>query len=143
MVSLSLSHLLIVAKEDSDRQPSITANLETLRNRINLLDLLLRQLPPIQLKVGLDAARRHALRDDAPALLEPPEEQDLLRGLALGLGNGEEGLVGVERRVCRAKTGVAGAVDALGGAVGDELGGRVARVQLNLVDSRCDLFFPS
>lgn len=60
-------------------------------------------------------------------------------GLALCLCDFGEGSVGVEGRVCGAQARVAGAVDALGRVVGDELGRRVARVQLDLVGGGDDL----
>lgn len=59
--------------------------------------------------------------------------------LALGLGHREKGLVAVERRVGAAEAGVSGAVDALGLAVLDELGGWVVGVEFDLVNSWDDL----
>ena len=44
-------HLLIIAKEDLDRQPSITADLEALRHRIQMLNLIIRQRPAVKLIV--------------------------------------------------------------------------------------------
>lgn len=126
--------LLIVAEKDLDGQPVVVAHFEALRHGVNLLDLVVRQAPAVDIKVALDAGGRYALGDDAPALLHAPDEQHLLDRLALGVGNGLEGVVGVEGRVGRAQARVAGAVDALGLVVGDELGRGVAGVQLNLVD---------
>lgn len=50
------------------------------------------------------------------------------------LGDAEEGGVVGERGVGAAEAGVGGGVDALGGVVGDELGGGAAGVELDLVD---------
>ena len=91
--------LLIIPKEHLDRQPPVLAHLEPLLDPINTLNLLLRQLPPVDLPVRLDARRRHALGDHAPPLLQAPSEQHLLRRLAFCLGDGEKLLVGVEGRV--------------------------------------------
>lgn len=135
----SLSTLLVIAKEHLDGKPRVAADLEPLRDGVDLLDLVVGEVPTVDLEVGLDAAVGDGLGDDAPALLEAPEEEDLLRGAPLGLGDGEEGLVGVEGRVGAAQAGVAGGVDALGGVVGDELGGGVAGVELDLVDGGDDL----
>lgn len=126
--------LFIITKEDLYGQETTVTHLETLRNRVEHLHLLVAQLPSIQLKVGLDALRRDTLGDHTPALLQPPGEKTLLHRFALGVRNFLELLVLVQRRVGAAETGVAGGVDALGGVKGDELGGRVARVQLDLVD---------
>ena len=62
-----------------------------------------------------------------------------MRSLALGLGEAEESLVLVERRVGATEAGVAGAVDALGGVICDELGGGVVGVEFDLVDCWNDL----
>lgn len=131
--------LLIIAKEHLDRQPSIPTNLEPFRNGIQPLNLLLRQLPAIDLEISLDALLGHGLGDDAPALLETPHEEDLLGRAALGGGDVEEGLVGVEGGVCASEAGVARGMDALGGVVGDELGGGIAGMELDLVDGGDDL----
>ena len=70
--------LLIVSKEDSDWQPAILTDLETLCDGINLLYLCVCKLPAIQLKIALDSLLRDAFGNHAPALLQPPHEQDLL-----------------------------------------------------------------
>lgn len=87
----------------------------------------------------MDARGSDRLGDDTPALLDTPLEENLLHSFTLGLGNLSEGLVLVEGRVSGSQARVASAVDALGGVVGDELGRRVARVQLDLVGGGGDL----
>lgn len=72
-------------------------------------------------------------------MLQTPHQQDLLCGLALFGRDVEEGLILVERRAGAAEAGVARAVDAFGGVVGDELGGGVVGVKLDLVDGWDDL----
>lgn len=54
-------------------------------------------------------------------------------GFALGFSHGEQRLVFVERGVGASETGVACAVDAFGGVVGDEFGGGVVGVEFDLV----------
>ena len=131
--------LLVIAKEDLDRQPRVTADLEALRQRVDLLHLLVRQLPAIKLEVTHDAGCCDRLGDDAGAALETPHEEDLGSGLALGLGDLSQSLVLGQRAVGAAEAGVGGAVDALLLAVVDELGGGVVGVQLDLVDGGDDL----
>ena len=131
--------LLVVAEEDLDGQPAVSADLEAVGDGVDGLGLVISQLPAVEVKVGLNARGSDTLGDDAPALLDTPLEENLLDSLALGLGNLGEGLVLVERRVSGTQAGVASAVDALGGVVGDELGRGVARVQLDLVGGRGDL----
>ena len=58
----------------------------------------------------------------------------MLNRLALLLGQLQESGVLVERRVGGSQARVSGAVDALGGAVGDQLGRGVVGVQLDLVN---------
>lgn len=135
----SFGGLLVIAKEHLVRQPRIPADLEPIVNAINGLDLIGRQLPAVNVKVARDALGGDALGDDAPALAQAPDQQHLLGSLALLLGNVEEGLVRVQRRVGGPEARVAGAVDVLGGVVGDELGRRVAGVKLDLVDGGGDL----
>lgn len=114
--------LLVIAEEDLDRQPRVTADLEALRQRVNDLDLVGSQLPAVKLKVGLDALGRDRLGDDAGPTLQTPDKQDLLDGLALLLCELLELLVLVERRVGGTKAGVGGGVDALLLEVVEELG---------------------
>lgn len=104
-----------------------------------MLDLIISQAPAIDVEVALDAGLVDRLGDDTPAFADTPDEQNLLRGLALVLGNLEESWVLVKRRIGRAETGVSSAVNTLGGVVGNELRGGVVRVQFDLVDSRDDL----
>lgn len=68
--------LLITSRKDLERQivrqELSTTDLETIRNSINRLNLILRQVPTIERKVGVDSLWRDALGDDAPALGETP-----------------------------------------------------------------------
>ena len=91
--------LLVVTKEDLNRQPRVTADLESLRQRVNDLDLVVCQLPSVKLEVALDALSRDRLGDDTGTALQTPNKQDLLDGLALLLGELLELLVLVKRRV--------------------------------------------
>lgn len=134
------SRLLVIAKKDLDGQPVVVADLEALRYAVNRLDLVVGQAPAVNVIVGLDALRGDALGDDAPALLDAPDEEHLLDRLALGVCQRLERVVCVQRRVGRAQARVAGAVDALGLGVRDELGRGVARMQLDLVDGGDNLF---
>lgn len=149
--------LLVVAKEDLDGQPAVSADLEALRQRVDLLHLLIGQLPAVELEVTHDAGCCDGLGDDAGAALETPHEQDLLNRLSLAVGELLELLVLVERRVGGAEAGVGGAVDALLLAVVEELGAAftisfhmtlyagkgglrgVVGVELNLVNGRSGL----
>ena len=91
--------LLVVTKEDLNRQPRVTADLESLRQRVNDLDLVVCQLPSVKLEVALDALSRDRLRNHAGSTLQTPDEENLLDGLALLLGELLELLVLVKRRV--------------------------------------------
>lgn len=97
--SVNSKDLLVIAKEDLDRQPRVTADLEALRQRVDLLHLLVGQLPVVELEVAHNAGCCDGLGDDTGATLETPHEQDLLDGLALVVGELLELLVLVERRV--------------------------------------------
>jgi len=132
-------NLLIIPKEYLNRQPSIPTNLHAIWDSIQLLNLLRRQLPAIELKIRLNPVLVHRLRDDRPALLQTPCKQNLCGGLAFLFGDGSERCVFDERRVGAAEARIASRVDTLGGVVGDELGGRVVGVQLDLVDGWDDL----
>lgn len=66
--------------------------------------------------------------------------QNLLDGLVVALSDLSNGGVLVERRVGGAKAGVGGGVDSLLLEVGEELGGGVVGVELDLVDGRDDLY---
>jgi hypothetical protein len=114
--------LLVVAEEDLDGQPAIFADLEALRKRVNLLDLLVSQLPAIHLEVALDTRSGDGLGNDGRTALQTPHEQDLLDALALVVGELLELLVLVQRRVGGAEAGVGSRVDALLLAVVEELG---------------------
>lgn len=138
-LSFYLYYLLIISIEDLDGAESTRTDLESVLDAINRLDLVLSQLPPIQLTVAVNSLGCDTLRNDTPALLQTPHQQHLLGSLAFALRNLEQRRVGVQGRVCGPETRVARAVDALGSVVGDELGGWVAGVKLNLVDSRDDL----
>ena len=85
--------LLVVAEEDLDWQPGITADLESVGKRAELLHLLRVKLPAVKLKVLLDTGSGDTLWDDRSTTLEAPHEEDLSGGLALGLCNLCEGLV--------------------------------------------------
>ena len=134
-----IDHLLIITKENLDGEPAVTADLETVLQVVQLVDLIGSQIPAIKLKVGVNASLVDRLGDDTPALLDTPLEQDLLRGLALLLRELQKSRVLVERGVRGAKTGVAGRVDALGGVVRHQLGRGVVGMQLDLVHSGDDL----
>lgn len=131
--------LLVIAKENSLRQPAVAADLEALRHGINLGDVLSREVPAVEAKVTDNALLVNRLGDDAPALGDAPLEEDLLGALVESIGDVEQGLVGVEGGVGASEARVAGRVDALSGVEGNELGRRVARMQLDLVDGRDDL----
>jgi hypothetical protein len=128
-----MHNLLVVAEEDLDGKPRVTANLETLRQRVNELDLLVGQVPAIKLKVGLNARGRDRLGDDAGATLQTPDEQDLLDSLALLLRKLLELVVLVERRVGGTEARVGSGVDALLLEVGDKL----RPVQLSQTSLQC------
>lgn len=134
------SQLLVISKEHLHGQPAVTADLEALLNAVQCLDILARQLPTIELEVSLDTRLGHTLGQNAEALGKTPSQQHLLWRLALGLGNGEQRLVLGERGVGAAERRVGRWVDVLGGEVGDELGGGIAWVQLDLVDGGNNLW---
>jgi hypothetical protein len=117
--------LLVIPEEDLDGKPGVTADLESLRQRVDLLHLLVGQLPAVELEVAHDAGCRDRFRDNARASLETPHEQHLLDGLALVVGELLELVVLVEGRVGGTKAGVGGAVDALFLAVVEKLGSGV------------------
>jgi hypothetical protein len=114
--------LLVISKENLDRQPRITTDLEPIWQAIQLLHLLRRQLPAIEIEVVLDTRFCNRLWNDRPSLLDAPCDENLGWRLAFCLGNGFEGLVTVERRVGASKARVAGGVNPLRGVVCDKLG---------------------
>lgn len=134
-----ITHLLIIAEEDLDREPAVVADLEAVLQVVQLADLVSGQLQAVNFKVAVNASLVDGLGDDTPALLDTPHEHDLLGSLALLLSQLQEGRVPVERRVGGAQAGVAGAVDALGHVVGNQLRRGVVGVQLDLVDGGGDL----
>src|SRR4051812_18488440 len=89
--------LLVIPKEDLDGQPGVAANLETIRDRINLGQLLIRQAE-VQSKVINDTIHGDALGEHTPSLLQTPDKKDLLRSLALGLGNLSNSVISIQRR---------------------------------------------
>src|SRR5689334_2002615 len=93
------SFLLIVAKEDLDREPTITADLESILEVRKCLHLFICQLPSIKLEVGLDPALRHRFGNDRGSSLQTPLEHELLWCLALLLCHVEQGLVFVQRTI--------------------------------------------
>lgn len=117
--SIIFPTLLIIPKENLDRQPRIPTDLKPILQPIQLLNLLILQRPPINLKVRINPRLADRLGNDTPPLLNTPHQEHLLRGLALLLGEGQQGGVLVQRGVGGAQAGVAGGVDALGGVVGD------------------------
>jgi hypothetical protein len=127
--------LLVIAEEDLDGQPCVTADLEAVGQRAELLHLLVVK-SEVELEVVLNARGSDGLGNDRGAALETPDEEDLSSGLALGLGDLGKSLVLCERAVGAAEAGVGSAVDVLGLAVVDELGRRVVGVELDLVDGR-------
>lgn len=78
-------HLFVVAKENLDWQPIVTAHLEAIRQARKLLHLLISQLPTVNVKVGFDARLGDRLGNDIPAVLDTPLDHALLRRLALCL----------------------------------------------------------
>lgn len=132
-------YLLIIAKEDLDWEPIVTADLEAVLEVVQLHDFLVGQAPSIDLEVGIDTGLADRLGNNTPALLQTPHKEYLLGCLALLFSQLQERRVLVERRVGGSQAGVAGRVDALGRVVGDELGRWVVGVQFDLVDSRDDL----
>ena len=135
----SWTNLLVVTKENLDGQPSVTTDLEAVLQVVELVDLLICQGPAVDIEVALNAGLVHRLGDNTPALGNTPNEEDLLRSLALLLSDLQESGVPVERRVGGAETRVTSGVDALGGVVGNQLGGGVVGVQFDLVDGGDDL----
>jgi hypothetical protein len=131
--------LLVIAEENLNGQPGIAADLEAVLQAIQLGNLVIGQSQTVNLVVAVNARLADGLGNDTPALLDTPDQKNLLGGLALLLGELEEGGVLVQRRVGRAQAGVTGGVDALGGVVGNQLGGGVVGVQLDLVNSGDDL----
>jgi hypothetical protein len=117
--------LLVVPEEDLDGKPGVTADLEALRQRVDLLHLLVGQLPAVELEVAHDTGGCDGLGDDAGAALKSPHEQHLLDGLALVVGELLELVVLVEGRVGGTKAGVGSAVNALLLAVVEKLGSAV------------------
>ena len=89
--------LLVVAEEDLDWQPRVSADLEPLRQRVDLLHLLIGKLPAVELKVALDARGSHGFGDDRSTPLESPHQEYLLDGLALLVGQLLELVVLVKR----------------------------------------------
>lgn len=132
-------NLLVIAEEDLDRQPAVTADLEAVLEVIKLVDLLISEGQAIDLEVALNAGLADGLGDDTPALLDTPDEQNLLGSLALLLSELEKSGILVERRVGGAKARVSGRVDTLGSVVSNQLGRGVVGVQLDLVHSGNDL----
>lgn len=131
--------LLVITEEDLDRKPTVTANLEAVLQVIELVNLLSSKLPAINVKVALNARLVDRLGNNTPALLDTPDQQNLLRGLALLLSELQQGRILVERGIGRAEAGVTSGVDTLGRVVGNQLGGGVVGVKLDLVDSGDDL----
>lgn len=134
-----MKRLLIVAEEDLDGEPVVTADLEAVLQVVKLVDLVGSQLIAVKLEVGVNARLADGLGDDTPSLLQTPQKEHLLGSTALLLGQLQQGRVLVQRRVGGTQAGVAGGVDALGGVVSNQLGRRVVGVQLNLVDGGHDL----
>lgn len=132
-------HLLVIAEEDLDGQPTVTADLEAVLEVIKLVDLLISEVPAVNLEVTVNARLANGLGNNAPSLLDTPDEQNLLGSLALLLGDLEKGGILVKGRVGRAEARVSSGVDTLGSVVRNQLGRGVVRVQLDLVDSGHDL----
>lgn len=133
------TYLLVIAEEHLNGEPSVTADLEAVLEVVKLANLIGSQVPAVDIKVALNARLADGLGNDTPALLDTPNEEHLLRSLALLLRNLEEGRVLVQGGVGGTQAGVTGGVNALGGVVGNQLGGGVVGVQLDLVDSRHNL----
>lgn len=128
------SNLLVVAEEDLNGQPSIPTNLESILQVTNGLNLSIRQLPTIKLEVSLNSLSRHRLGDDTSIPLKTPHEHDLLRSLALLLGQLQERLVLVQRRIRGSEAGICGAVNTFALVEFDEFGRWVIWVEFDLVD---------
>jgi len=133
------TYLLVITEEDLNRQPGVTADLEAVLQAIKLSNLIVRQGQAINLIVAINAGLVDGLGDDTPTLLDTPDQQNLLRSLTLLLSELQKCRVLVQRRVGRAKAGVASGVDALGGVIGNQLGRGVVGVQLDLVNGGNDL----
>lgn len=89
--------LLVIAEEDLNGQPRVTANLKALRQGVYDFDFFVGQFPAVKLEVGLNAIGRDRLRDDAGAALQTPDKEDLLDSLALLLGELLELIILVQR----------------------------------------------
>lgn len=70
----SSSFLLVIAEENLDWQPGITADLEAVWQAAELLHLLVCERPAVKLEVSLDAGSSDRLGDDAGAALETPHK---------------------------------------------------------------------
>ena len=93
------THLLVIAKEHLNGEPGVTADLEAVLEVVKLANLIGGQVPAIDIKVALNARLADGLGNDTPALLDTPDEEHLLRSLALLLRDLEEGGVLVQGRV--------------------------------------------
>lgn len=82
-------NLLVIAKEDLDWKPAVTADLESVWKRVELLHLLRSELPSIKLKVVLDSGCGDTLWDDTSTTLKTPHEAvtivSYLNGICRGL----------------------------------------------------------
>lgn len=130
--------LLVVAEEDLDGQPGVTADLEAVGEGAELLHLVVGE-GEVELEVVLNARGSDGLGDDGGTALQAPDEENLSGGLALGLSDLSKSLVLGERAVGAAEAGVGSGVDVLLLEVLEELGGGVVGVELDLVDGRDDL----
>lgn len=139
MCKFTSGYLLVITEENLDRQPAVTTDLEAVLEVIQLMHLVSSQVPAIKLKVLINALLVDRLGDNAPALLQTPLKKHLLRGLALLLGDLQQGLILVQRGVGGSKARVACGMNTLGGVVGHKLGRRVVWVEFDLVHGRNDL----
>jgi len=73
-VLLQQYYLLVVAKEDLDWEPAVTADLEAVWEVAQSLELLVGQLPAVKLEVALDSRLGDGLGDDTGTTLETPHE---------------------------------------------------------------------
>lgn len=109
------TNLFVVTEEDlgANWQPSVAADLESLWQAVQNLDLFGLKDDAVDLEVLLNAVLADRLRNDGPAVSDTPDEQHLLHRLALLCCQVNDGLVLVQRRAGRAQARISGGVDTL------------------------------
>lgn len=140
-ISEPLLSLLIVLKNlHAIGQKAPITNLESLLNTLERFNLRKSQSPTIQIKIRRDSFRSDRFRNDGPAAVQTPAQQDLLYAFPLSFRDRNQGSIVEERRIFRSETRVSRCVDSLESVVRHQLPGWVGWVDLNLVDCWCDLF---